>query len=170
MRQIYTASASICITAMTAFMLSGCATIFQGTQQDVSFDSVPKGAKIYLDGKEVAVTPCTLTITRNHEYILQIKAKGFETRTYLIGNSQSNESKTYKIGSSVGAGWIVLDVVPGLIAEVVALASGSSAGTSQLIAVSCMVGATVVDASTGAWSSLNQSQINAVLSKEAESK
>jgi hypothetical protein len=163
MRNIYRHGAYLCLLATSMSILSGCATILQGTNQNVNFDSVPKGSAVYLDGKEVAVTPCTITIKRDHEYILQIKKEGYETKTFLIGSSQSNEQNTYRIGSSVGIGWVVLDIIPGLVAEVVALGSGSSAGTAQAIATLSIALPVLIDESTGAWSSIDETNVNTVL-------
>ena len=172
MKHIYRHGAYLCLLATSTFILSGCATILQGTNQNVNFDSVPKGSAVYLDGKEVAVTPCTITIKRNHEYILQIKKERYDTKTFLIGSAQSNEENAYRIGSSVGGGWIALDAITGLIlgsvAEIAAVASSvngnSGAATTWAVIIPIGVAAPfILDGATGSWASVDETNVNVVL-------
>jgi len=40
-----------------AMVISGCATILDGSSQPVNFNSSPNGARIYVNGMEVGTTP-----------------------------------------------------------------------------------------------------------------
>ncbi len=171
--------ASVLLAVAAAALLNGCATILQGTEQNLNFDSVPKGSSVYVNGKEVATTPCTLTVARNHEYILQIKQRGFETKTFLIGNTNSDEASTYKIGSSVNVGYLLADIGSGLvlgttaaIMSAVASTNGnkSSATVWGILVPFGYAGPAVVDAATGAWAGVDKTNVNVVLHKRAESK
>ncbi|MCR5063912.1 MAG: PEGA domain-containing protein [Treponema sp.] len=60
-------------------MLSGCATIISGSTQDLTFESNPEGAKIYLDGKLMGVTPFTVSLHRNKYKKIRVEKEGYET-------------------------------------------------------------------------------------------
>lgn len=171
-------SKSVFLVAATAFVLSGCATIIRGTQQNVDLDSVPKGSAVLINGKEVATTPCTVTVRRNHEYILQIKRRGFETKTFLIGNTNSNEASTYKIGSSVNLGYMLGDIGSGLILGTTAAIASEIAATNGNKTSSTVwgilvpfgyAGPAVIDAATGAWAGLDRTNVNIVLHHKGRS-
>lgn len=111
--------------ALFVFMFTGCALIFQGTDETVYLDSGPEGAEVWVNGARVGVTPVQVDLKRNQEYTIEFRKDGYQTRSYRITNS-------------VGAGWVVLDILGGLIPV-------------------------IIDASTGAWYSLDQTNINAIL-------
>lgn len=48
----------------TLMLLSGCATLFSPSDQPVRFESQPSGAKVYIDGKQVGITPTTAMVDR----------------------------------------------------------------------------------------------------------
>ena len=72
------------------------------------------------------------TVVVNKEYIVEFKREGYETVTREIVNK-------------VGAGWIVLDVLLGLVPV-------------------------IVDAATGAWYHLNHTNLRVVLEKQQTDK
>jgi hypothetical protein len=109
------------------FLFSGCATILKGTHDEINMHSKPP-AKVYINGSYRGDTPIKLQLKTKKEYNIKFKTKGYKTKTIHINNS-------------VGAGWIVLDVVLGLVPV-------------------------VVDAATGAWHKLDQKTVNAVLQKQ----
>lgn len=102
-----------------------CATIFKGTKQDMSFDGGPGNVSVWINGVESGQTPLRISLKVNEEYTIEFRKPGYK-------------SKSYKISNSVGAGWVVLDVLGGLLPV-------------------------IIDAATGSWYSLDQSHINAVL-------
>jgi len=114
--------------AIIAFVLSGCATLFKGSTDTVNFSSDPGGAKVYVNGSLLGTTPFELELKSNKTYKLEFKKDGFETRTVMLNNS-------------VGAGWIVLDVLGGLLPV-------------------------IIDAATGNWYNLDQENVNAVLEQQ----
>jgi hypothetical protein len=80
------------------WMLAGCATILKGSQEKVTLDSDPRGAKVYLNGNPIGHTPTELQVSSKDTVTFEFRQDGFETRTVTIGHS-------------AGAGWIVLDVL-----------------------------------------------------------
>ncbi len=118
----------LCILATISFILESCGTIFQGTKEQVNFDSGPGAAEVWVNGAMVGTTPCQVQLKRKEEYTIEFKKKGYETKSYHISNS-------------VGAGWVILDILGGLIPV-------------------------VIDAATGGWHSLDQTTINATLQEQ----
>lgn len=108
--------------------LSGCAAIFKGNSSKIDTNSTPKGAKIYVDGNYMGDTPFRLKLESKRSYAIEFRMEGYK-------------SKTFNVTNHVGAGWIVLDVLCGLIPV-------------------------VVDAATGAWYDFDQKNINVILEKQ----
>jgi hypothetical protein len=120
-----------CISAvLVGFLvlyLSGCAAIFKGNSSKIDTNSEPKGAKVYVDGNYAGDTPIRLKLESKRTYNIEFRMEGYKTKTFNITNH-------------VGAGWIVLDVLCGLVPV-------------------------IIDAATGAWYDLDQKNIKAVLEK-----
>lgn len=109
-------------------LLSGCATIFKGTNEEVRFGSEPQKAEVWVNGAKMGETPLSLKLESKKTYHIEFRKEGFKTATINITNH-------------VGAGWIILDVLAGLVPV-------------------------IVDAATGAWYSLDQKNIDAVLDQQ----
>jgi len=86
--------------------VSGCATIFTGTTQKINFSSEPTGAKIFINGVEEGSAPLTATLKKGNEYSIDFKLEGYE-------------NKSLRLTYSIGAGWVILDVLAGLVGVVV---------------------------------------------------
>lgn len=128
MKRFYKTGLFFSFLAITIFVFNSCATIFKGSTDDVNFSSDPSGAKVYVNGDLLGTTPFALELKSNKTYTLEFKKDGYETKTVLLNNS-------------VGAGWIILDVLGGLIPI-------------------------IIDAATGNWYSLDQEHVNAVLEQQ----
>lgn len=128
MKHIHSFAAAFCLIAVSALIFNGCALIFQGTRQNVSFDSSPTAAEVWVNGAKVGLTPCKVDLKRNQEYTIEFKKEGYQTKSYRITNN-------------IGAGWVILDILGGLIPV-------------------------VIDASTGAWYSFDQNSVNTILEKQ----
>ncbi len=118
----------ILATALMCIYLSSCALIFKGTKEEVSFRSDPQRAEVYVNRVPMGQTPLTLELVTKQTYTIVFRIEGYKPKTVQINNK-------------VGAGWIVLDILAGLIPV-------------------------VIDAATGAWYSLDQNIIDAVLEKQ----
>jgi hypothetical protein len=60
-----------------SMLLTGCATIMHGTQQDVGFGSVPTNAKITIDNQRSATTPTVMKLSRKDNHIVRIELDGY---------------------------------------------------------------------------------------------
>lgn len=119
---------------MFALVLPGCATLFGPNLHSLPVSSEPSGAEVYVNGFKMGTTPVELNLKADKSYTIEFRKEGYDTVTRVVN-------------TKVGAGWVVLDVLGGLIPV-------------------------VVDAATGNWNKLDQDVVNAVLEdqqKKAES-
>ena len=70
-------------------LTSGCATLFAGGPQTVTFTSNPEGAEVLIDGYPVGRTPCTVQIDRRAfgHRIITMRAPGYATRQFPLNKS-----------------------------------------------------------------------------------
>ncbi|MDQ7818379.1 MAG: PEGA domain-containing protein [Melioribacteraceae bacterium] len=111
-----------------AFLFTSCATIFKGSTDTVNFTSEPSSADIYVNGVKMGKTPLQVELKSNKTYNIEYRLEGHETKNYILNNS-------------VGAGYIVLDILFGLFPV-------------------------IIDAATGNWYSLDQEHVNMILDKQ----
>lgn len=117
---------------LACLYLSSCATLFKGTTQEVNFNSNPIGCEVWIDGKNMGETPVKFKLASKKTYVIEFKFEGYK-------------SKTVNLTNHIGAGWIVLDVLAGLVGV-------------------------IIDAATGAWYSFDEKNINVTLTKGGISK
>lgn len=119
----------ILIAFLTLASISGCATLFGKKTHLLAVSSDPRGAEVYVNGFKMGVTPIELNLKADKSYIIEYRKEGFESVTRVVN-------------TKVGAGWIVLDVIGGLIPV-------------------------IIDAATGNWNKLDQDSVNAALIKQS---
>ena len=117
--------ASYLVILFLSIFLSSCATLFKGTSEEVRFGSEPQKAEVWINGVKMGETPLSLKLESKKNYQIEFRKEGYKSVTRNITNH-------------VGAGWIILDVIAGLVPV-------------------------IVDAATGAWYSLDQKNVDAVL-------
>lgn len=113
--------------ALLVVSMSSCAALFRGSQDRVSFQSEPSGAKVYINGQLAGTAPFETMLEAKRSHAVEFRLDGYQTRSTAIT-------------SSVGAGWIVLDILGGIIPI-------------------------IVDAATGSWNGLDQHHVAVVLDK-----
>lgn len=99
--------------AVTMFALSGCATVINGTSQDVQIASEPSGATVKLTNGTTCTTPCEVNLKRRHDLRVDFTKEGYKPAYVLV------QSRT----GGAAAGNILLG---GLIGGVVDGANGAS--------------------------------------------
>lgn len=112
MKKLAILGACTCILAVTVGLLSNCAAIFKGTSSKVYFSSDPRGAKVYVNGNPMGITPVMLKLESKRTYYIEFKKEGYEPETFTITNH-------------VGVGWVILDVLGGFIPVIVDAATGA---------------------------------------------
>ena len=110
---------------LTLLLSTGCATLFNDEMKTVAMSSNPTGAEVWIDGARLGTTPVSLDLNNQQAHTVVFRREG-------------HQEVTCQLTTSVGVGWIILDVLGGLIPV-------------------------IVDAATGEWNSLNQGVCNVVL-------
>jgi len=65
--------------SLAALVLStGCATIMQGSHQNVGIASTPTGATIMVDNQQMGVTPATVRLTRKDNHVVRLQLAGYQ--------------------------------------------------------------------------------------------
>lgn len=73
--------------------LSACGTLFNGSSQDVSFDSNIKGVTIYINGVKACKTPCVYPVDRSSSSVVaEAKIDGYEDQQQIIRSKLSTVS------------------------------------------------------------------------------
>lgn len=75
MRPVRFAGKSIALLAIV--LMTGCATIFSGTSENVTFSSEPSGARVYVDGIDRGQTPLTVPVGKTSSPIVTFRKDGY---------------------------------------------------------------------------------------------
>ena len=118
----------IAFVSVLSFSLSGCATLFARKTNSLNVISSPAGADVYVNGFKMGTTPVELALKPDKTYTIEYRKEGYENVVRVVN-------------TKVGAGWIILDVLGGLIRI-------------------------IVDVATGDWKKLDQKSVNAALEKQ----
>lgn len=107
----------ICLIALMATMLlSGCATIFSGTKAKITVkDGTPSKAKVYRNGVYMGETPTSFKIPK----------KAFGEKSEIEIRAEGYKPLLIQIDKRVQAGFIVLDILTGIVELVVDFATGA---------------------------------------------
>ena len=100
------------IFLIALFLMTGCATIFTGTSDRISFVSTPSGAVIYKDGIEICTTPCNYNVKRSlNDTEVEFKLDGYETRLITL-DKELNLVSIINLGNLFGWG---IDALSGAV-------------------------------------------------------
>ena len=69
---------------MSLILLAGCATIVRGTEQDVTVDTVPSGAKVDFSNGQSCMSPCSISARRNQELEVNVSMDGCSPQTAFV--------------------------------------------------------------------------------------
>ena len=94
-------------------VVQGCATILAGKGPvEVPTATTPPGADVYLDGNRLGTTPVKVQVERRKSHTLVFKLAGYKDASCVLQKS-------------TGAGWVILDIITGLVPIVIDAATGS---------------------------------------------
>lgn len=78
------------IILLSTILLAACGTIFNGSSQDVKFDSNVQGVDIYINGMKACRTPCVYPIDRKSStVVVMAKKPGYSTQQTIIKSELS---------------------------------------------------------------------------------
>ena len=102
------------------FFIFSCATSQQGTEQIVSFSSIPNGATVKTShGFSCSITPCKIKLPRNKSFKATISKPGFTTEVVKVDSLPSGAGAVGAVGSALIGGVLVTgyDVYKGGVFE-----------------------------------------------------
>lgn len=101
------------ISLVAVLFIGGCAAMFNSKVDKVEFRSTPEGATVVLDGVPIGKTPLVANVNvREQEHKVMFALEGYLTRGAMIS-------------SGIGGGWVVLDILCGLIPVIIDAATES---------------------------------------------
>lgn len=104
------------LVLMAIICLSSCATIFSGTKSKVSvLDGNPSRASVYVNGNFVGETPTSFKIPK----------KSFGKSSQIEIRAQGYKPVTVTIEKRIQAGYIILDLLTGVVELIVDFATGA---------------------------------------------
>lgn len=101
---------SLLILAALLFV-AGCGTLFNSSTKNVAMSSEPTGAEVLVDGNRMGTTPITLELDNQENHAVVFRKEGYQDVTCAI--------KT-----KVGAGYVILDILGGLVPVIIDAATG----------------------------------------------
>tara|TARA_B100001142_G_scaffold317569_1_gene358683 strand:+ start:637 stop:1005 length:369 start_codon:yes stop_codon:yes gene_type:complete len=119
---------TIALLLIVVFTFQNCATLLAPKKSTIAVTSEPRGADVIVNGYKMGVTPVELSLDNDKDYTIEYRKEGYEKVVKMVGTKTS-------------AGWIILDVLFGLVPV-------------------------IVDAATGDWKKLDTDQVNVMLEKE----
>ncbi|HIA36737.1 MAG TPA: caspase family protein [Flavobacteriales bacterium] len=72
------------VLLLLAFLLTNCASIFTGLEDEIKFTSSPDNAAVYINGELVNTTPCNVTVRRKGEKIAMMKLEGYNDEVFEL--------------------------------------------------------------------------------------
>jgi hypothetical protein len=102
----------LAILLIVPFLFTGCATILQSADDTVSLESQPQKASVYINGNLSGETPLIIKLPRNKNQIVEFRLDGYH-------------SKMVPIERQTQAGYVVFDVLFGLLPVIVDAANGA---------------------------------------------
>jgi hypothetical protein len=95
-------------------LISGCATVVNGTHQEIGVSSNPSGASVLVDNQKSLVTPASVDLKRNQSHTFVFRKDGYKDDSFVITSGTS--------------GWVWGNI---LIGTAVDFASGGARKLSQ---------------------------------------
>lgn len=83
MSSIANAFARVSLALCLGGLSTGCATIVSGTTQPLTFESVPAGAIVSIDGVKVGVTPLTFNVKKSSKRKVLIQKDGYREQVFI---------------------------------------------------------------------------------------
>jgi hypothetical protein len=98
--------------AVLMLALTGCAAVLGSKQKDFDLQSTPQGADVFLDGNRLGATPVKVKLSNQVQHTFVFKKEGYK-------------DATCSLAKGTGAGWVIFDVITGLVPIVIDAATNS---------------------------------------------
>jgi len=93
-------------------MGSGCAAVLGSHQKTFDLQSNPQSADVFVDGNRLGSTPLQVKLDNHKNYTFVFRKEGYKDASCTLNKS-------------TGAGWVIFDVLTGLVAVVIDAATNS---------------------------------------------
>jgi hypothetical protein len=100
------------VLGFSMILLTGCAAIFGSKEKEFDLRSTPSDAEVFLNGNRMGTTPVTVKLSNQAEQTFVFRKEGYKDATCTLVKG-------------TGAGWVILDILGGLVPVVVDAATGS---------------------------------------------
>ena len=98
--------------AAVAVVLAGCGALFNNGPANVMVTSSPNEAEVWMNGNRVGTTPMALSLKKNQDHSIVFKKPGFQ-------------ESAFNLNRQISAGYVILDVLGGLLPVIIDAATGS---------------------------------------------
>ena len=102
----------LALIAFVALSLTGCSTLFKGTTETISVNSIEKGTTLYVDGAARGVDSATVSLKKGKTYHLRAEKEGCES---VVGSTNEAFDPTSLLGILLDFGMfsIPIDLITG---------------------------------------------------------
>gem|GEM_PF-2341268 len=104
-------AATVCVLFL-AMLSTGCAAVLGSHQKTFDLQSNPQSADVFVDGNRLGSTPLQVKLDNHKNYTFVFRKEGYKDASCTLNKS-------------TGAGWVVLDVLTGLVPIVIDAATNS---------------------------------------------
>jgi uncharacterized protein YceK len=66
------------ISLACSMLIAGCATIINGTHQEIQVASSPPGARVWIDNNDTGITPLSIELKRKTDHRVRIEMEGYQ--------------------------------------------------------------------------------------------
>jgi hypothetical protein len=101
---------------------TGCAAIIGTHEKQFNLQSAPEGADVYLDGNRLGTAPLTVRLSNHKTHVFTYRKDGFKDASCTLNRGTNG-------------GWVVLDVLFGLVPIVIDAATNSWSQTVGSVCV-----------------------------------
>jgi hypothetical protein len=77
------------VAMLGLLLMGGCATLMQGSKQNVGFSSTPSGATIFVDNQQMGVTPATVALKRKSNHTVRLELAGYQPYEVALSRKTS---------------------------------------------------------------------------------
>ena len=95
-----------------ALSTTGCAAVLGSHQKTFDLQSTPQSADVYVDGNRLGATPLRVKLDNHKNYTFVYRKEGYKDASCTLTKS-------------TGAGWVIFDVLTGLVPIVIDAATNS---------------------------------------------
>jgi PEGA domain len=100
------------LSLILSMSLTGCASVFGSHEKQFDLSSQPADAEVFLDGNRLGTTPVKVKLSNHQSHTFTFRKAGYK-------------DATCSLVKTTGAGWVILDILGGLIPVVIDAATNN---------------------------------------------